>query len=122
MIMKTPIHFNNKGNEIIILCSFGVGSCFFLNNHHCCMCCRRQCSLHHICASQVSNDKVHQNIETISSNKNIHSLLGVAKEKVGNLLLNMCFVLHNNNCNSIPKCVMGCCTFTLIGALKKMGN
>jgi hypothetical protein len=47
------------------------------------MCCHRQCSLHHIGASQVSNDKVDQSTETISGNKNIHSLLGVAREKGG---------------------------------------
>jgi hypothetical protein len=32
-------------------------------------------------------------METISGNKNIHSLSGVVKEKVGDLPLNMCFIL-----------------------------
>jgi len=38
MRMKTPIHFDNNGNEVIIWCSFGVGLCFFLNNdYHACV-------------------------------------------------------------------------------------
>jgi hypothetical protein len=28
MKMKTPIHFNSKGNEIITWCSFGIGQVF----------------------------------------------------------------------------------------------
>jgi hypothetical protein len=58
-----------------------------LSNHCHCMFCCRWCSLHNICASRVSNDKVHQSVKVISSNKNIHSSLNVAREKVGNLLL-----------------------------------
>ncbi len=72
--------------------------------------------------SQVSNDKVHQSMKTLSNNKNIHLLLSVAKEEVGNLLLNMYFVIQNNNCNNISKCVMGCCMFIITKALKQMGN
>jgi len=120
--MKTPIRLNSKGNEFIAWCSFNVGLCFFLSNHRCCMCCRHQCSLHHIGASQVNNDKVDQSTETISGNKNIHLLLGVAREKVGNLLLNMCFSFLNNSFNNIPKFVMKCCTLTPIRALKQMGD
>jgi hypothetical protein len=38
--------------------------------------------------SQVSNDDVHQGLETISGDKDIHSLSSVARKKVGDLLLN----------------------------------
>jgi len=58
--IKTPIHLNNKGNEVIAWCLFGVGSCLFLNRNCHCMCCHHQCLLHHICANQVINDNVHQ--------------------------------------------------------------
>jgi hypothetical protein len=71
------------------------------------MCCHCQCSLHHIYVSQINNDNVHQRIESISSNKNIHSLSDVARGKVENLLLNMCYVFQNNSCNNIPKYVVG---------------
>ncbi len=40
--------------------------------------------------SWVSNDDVHQGSETFSDDKDIHSSLGVVKEKVRDLLLNMC--------------------------------
>jgi hypothetical protein len=63
--------------------------------------------------SRVSNDNVHQSLEVVFGDKEIHSLLGVAKEKVGNLPLNMCSTLQNNSCNNIPKCVMGYCIFIL---------
>jgi len=48
--------------------------------------------------------------------------MNVVKEKVGNLLLNMCFALQKNSCNSIPKCVMGCYMLTSTWALKQMGT
>jgi hypothetical protein len=121
MRMKTPIHFNSKGNEVITWCSFGIGSCLFLNNHHHYMCCCRQCSLHHICASQVNNDNVHQSTEAVSSNKNIHSSSSVTREKVGDLPLNMCSVLESNSYNNISKCVVGYYTLIPTGALKQMG-
>jgi S-methylmethionine-dependent homocysteine/selenocysteine methylase len=59
------------------------------------MCCHYQCSLHHIYANQVNNDDVHQGSE------NIHSLSSVAREKVGNLLLNMCSILQSNSYDNI---------------------
>jgi hypothetical protein len=59
--------------------------------------------------SRVSNDNVHQSLEVVFGDKDIHLLLGVAKEKVGDLPLNMCSTLQNNSCNNIPKCVMGYC-------------
>ncbi len=65
------------------------------------------------------NDKVHQSMAVIFGNKNIHSSLNVAREKVKDLLLNMCFALQNNSCNNIVKCVVGCCTFIPIGASKQ---
>jgi hypothetical protein len=61
-------------------------------------------------------------MEVVSSNKNIHSLSDVVREKVGDLLLNMCSILQNNKCNSIPKCVVSCYTFILTGASKQMNT
>jgi hypothetical protein len=84
------------------------------------MCCR-QCSLHHIYANQVNNDNVHQSMEVVSSNKNIHLSTSVATKKVGDLPLNMCSTLQSNSCNSISKCVVGYYTLTFIKALKQMG-
>ncbi len=120
--MKTPIHLNSKGNEVIAWCSFDVRSCFLLSSHCCYMCCRHQCLLHHICVSQVNNDEVYQNTKINSSNKNIHSLSSVSKEKVGDLPLNMCSTFQNNSCNNISKCIMGYCTLTPIATLKQMGT
>jgi hypothetical protein len=77
--------------------------------------------MHHICESGVNNDNIHQSVQAIFSDKNIHSLLNVAKEKVGNLLLNMCSILQSNNFDSVFKCNVGCYTFTPIGASKQMG-
>jgi hypothetical protein len=111
--MKTFICLNSKGNEIITWGLFNVWLCFFLNNHHCYMCYRCQCSLHHICVSQVSNDDVHQSSKVVFDDKNIHLLSSVVREKVENLPPNMCSTFQNNNCNNILKCIMGCFTFTL---------
>jgi hypothetical protein len=121
MIMKTPICFNSKGNEVIAQCSFNVGSCLFLNNHHRYMCYRHQCLLYRIYENRINNDNVHQNTKAISGSKNIHSLLGMVKEKVGNLPLNMCSLLQSNNCNNIPKCLVRCCTLIPTRPLKQMG-
>jgi hypothetical protein len=60
-------------------------------------------------------------MEAVFNNKNIHSLSGVAKEKGGNLPLNMCSAFQNNSCNNIPKCVVGYYTFIPIKALKQIG-
>ncbi len=120
--MKITICLNGKGNEIIIWCSFSIGFCLFLNNHRCYMCCHRRCSLHHICVSRINNDNVHQSSKTIYGDKNIHSSSNVAKEMVGDLLLNMCSTFQSNNCNSVTKCFMGCCMFILAWALKQMGT
>ncbi len=54
----------------------------------------------------------------ISHDKDIHLSLGVARENVGNLLMNMCSTLQNNSYNSIPKLIVGCCTFIPAKALK----
>jgi hypothetical protein len=120
--MKTPIHLNGKGNEIITCYSLSVGSCIFLNNHHHCMCYCCQCSLHHICANQVTNDNIHQGSEVVSGEKDIHSLLGVAREKVGYFLLNMCSTFQSNNYDNILNYIMGYCTFTFIRAPMQMGT
>jgi hypothetical protein len=85
------------------------------------MCYRCQCSLHHIYASWDSNDDIQQS-SNFFSNDDICSLLGVAREKVGNLPLNMCSTFQNNSHDNISKCIMGYCTFTSIGALKQMGT
>jgi hypothetical protein len=66
-----------------------------MNSHHRCMCCHYQCSLHHIYAHRVNNDDVHQGSE------DIHSSSSVAREKVGDLPLNMCSILQNNSCDNI---------------------
>jgi hypothetical protein len=87
--MKTFIRLNSKGNEIIIWCLSNIWSCLLLNNHHCCMCCCCWCPLHHICVSWINNHDVHQGPKVVSSDKYIHSSLGVMREKVRNLLLNM---------------------------------
>jgi hypothetical protein len=63
------------------LCTLNICLCFFLSNHHCCTCCRRQCSLYHIYRNQVNNDDIHQGLESISDDKDIHLSLGVAKER-----------------------------------------
>jgi hypothetical protein len=118
--MKTPIHLNSNVNEVITRCSFSVGLCLLLSSHCHYMCYHCLCLLHHICVNWVGNDKVHQSIEAILGNKNIHSSLGVVREKVGDLFLNMCFALQSNSYNNTPKCVKGCYTFTPIGALKQM--
>jgi hypothetical protein len=76
---------------------------FLLEQLHQCMCCHhRRCSLHHICASHVSNDNVHQGPETISTDKDIHLSLNVVRELVGDHPLNMCSTLQNNSYN-IPR-------------------
>jgi hypothetical protein len=72
---------------------FGVGLCLFLSNHRCYMCGCCQCSLHHIYVSQVNNENVHQSTKIVSNNKNIHLSSSVAREKVGDLPLNMCSTL-----------------------------
>jgi hypothetical protein len=45
----------------------------------------------------------------------------VAREKLGDLHLNMCYTVQNNNYNNISKYIMGCCMLTLARALKQMG-
>jgi hypothetical protein len=118
--MKTLVHLNSKGNEIIVCCSLSIWSYFLLSNYHCCMCCCRQCSLHYICASWVSNEDIHQGPKTIFDVKDIH-LLGVTRKKVKNVSVNMCFTFQNNRCNNISKCNMGCCyMFIPIGTKKQM--
>jgi hypothetical protein len=113
MRTKTPIRFNNKKNEIIVWCSFNIWSCFFLNIHHRFMWCHRWCPLHHIYLNYVNNDNIHECLEIVFDDKDIHSLLGVTRENVGDLSLNMCFTLQSNNSNNISKCVVGCYMLTL---------
>jgi len=105
--MKTPICLNSKGNEVIAWCSFNIWPCILLSNHHHCMCCCCQCSLHHICTSQINNDEIHQHAQVIFGDKDIHLLLNVAREKVGDLPLDMCSTLQNNSYDNISKCIMG---------------
>jgi hypothetical protein len=64
----------------------------------------------YLCKSD-NNDNIHQSSKIIFGDKDIHSLLGLVKEKVGDFLLNMCSIFQNNNCNNIPKCVVGCYMF-----------
>ncbi len=67
--------------------------------------------LHHICANWVNNDDVHQGLKVISTDKNIHSSSGMAKEKVGDILLNMYSTLQINSHDSYLKCIVGWFTF-----------
>ncbi len=69
----------------------------------------------------VNNDNVYQSSEAISNDKDIHSLSGVVKEKVGYLFLNMCSILQSNSCDNISKCVVNYYTLTLEKTLKQMG-
>jgi hypothetical protein len=86
------------------------------------MCCCHQCSLHHICASQINNDNVHQGPKVVSNDKDIHLMLGVMKEEVGDLPLNMCSTFQGNSYDSISKYIMGYYTFTPTKALRQMGT
>jgi hypothetical protein len=86
------------------------------------MCRHHQSSLDHIYENWINNDNVHQNTEVVFNNKNIHSSLDVAKEQVGDLPSNMCSILQSNSYNNILKCIVGCCTFTLVGTPKQMGT
>jgi len=120
--MKTPIRFNNKGNEINAWCLFNVWSCFFMNSHHHYMCCCRRCSLHRICANRINNDDVHHNPKVVLGDKDVHLTLGVMREKVGDLPLNMCFTFQGNSYNSILKCIVGWCMITPTRTPKQMGT
>jgi hypothetical protein len=51
---------------------------------------------------------IHQGLEVISNDKDIHSLSSLAKEKVRDLFLNMCSTFQNNSCNNISKRVVIC--------------
>jgi hypothetical protein len=109
--MKTHIHPNSKGNEVIAWCLFSVWSCLLLSSHCHCTCYCHQCLLHHICVNRVNNDDIHQGPKAISSDKNIHLLSSVAREKVWDILLNMSSTLQINGYDNILKCIMGWCTF-----------
>jgi hypothetical protein len=63
--------------------------------------------MHHICAIRINNDNVYQSTEVVANNKNIHLSSNVVKEKVGDLLLNMCSAFQSNNYDNILKCVHG---------------
>jgi hypothetical protein len=86
------------------------------------MCCHRQCSLHYICVNHVNNDDIHQGLEINHGDKDIHLLSNVAREKVGDLPLNMCSILQSNSYDNIPKCIVGYYTFIPTGAPKQMGT
>jgi hypothetical protein len=72
--------------------------------------------------SRVSSDDVHQGLEAIYANNDILLSLNVAREKVGDLLLNMCSTFQNNSYNNITKCIVGYYTFIPTWALKQMGT
>jgi len=77
--------------------------------------------LHHICANWINNNDIHQGLEAISGDKNIHLSSGVMREKVEELILNMCYTLQNNSCDNIAKCIKGYYMVTPTWALKQMG-
>jgi hypothetical protein len=62
---------------------------------------------HNIYVSQDNNDDIHQGPKAVFRDKDIHSLLDVAREKVGELLLNMCATFQNNSYNNILKYIVG---------------
>jgi hypothetical protein len=70
----------------------------------------------------VNNDNVHQSLKIVFSDKDIHSSLGVVKEKVEDLPLNMCSTFQNNSCKNISKCIVGCYMFIPSWASKQMGT
>jgi hypothetical protein len=72
--------------------------------------------------NHVNNDNIHQGPEIVFGDKDIHSSVGVAREKVGDLLLNMCSTLQTNSYDNIPKCIMGYYTFIHVRAPKQMGT
>jgi hypothetical protein len=72
--------------------------------------------------NRINNDDIHQGAEIIFGDKGIHSLLNVAKEKVGDLPLDMCSTLQNNSYDNIPKCIVGYYTLTPTRAPKQMGT
>jgi hypothetical protein len=85
-----------RGMKSSPLWLLNVWLCILLNNHHCCMCYHHWCSLHHNCASWISNDDIHQGLEIVSGDKDVHSSLYVARSKVRDLLSNMCSILQSN--------------------------
>jgi len=119
--MKTPICFNTKGNEVITWCLLSIWSCLLLSNHHCCMCCCHWCSLQNIYASWVSYDDIHQGSKVIFSDKDIHSSLGVAREKVGDFHW-ICVPFSKTIVATVSRNVSWVvCMFTLLKAPKQMG-
>ncbi len=56
--------------------------------------------------NQVNNDDIHQSPKVISGDKNIHLLSGVAREKVGDIPMNMSSTLQINSYGSILKCIV----------------
>jgi hypothetical protein len=70
----------------------------------------------------ITNDDIHQSSKVISKDKDIHLLSGVAREKVGDLLLNMCSIPPSNSYESIVKCIMGYYMFIPAKAPKQMGT
>jgi hypothetical protein len=87
-----------------------------------CMCYYHWCSLHHIYVSWISNNDIHQGSRVISGDKDIHSSLVVAREKMKDLYLNMCSILQNNSWNNILKHVVGYYMINPARASKQMGT
>jgi hypothetical protein len=71
--------------------------------------------------NHVNNDDIHQGLKVVSNDKDIHLSLGVAREKVGDLPLNMCSILQINSYDNIPNCIVGYCMFIPVWAPKQMG-
>jgi hypothetical protein len=86
------------------------------------MCYHRESLLHHVCVNHVNNDNIHQGLEANSNDMDIHLLLSVAREKVGDLPLNICSIIQSNNYDNIPKCIVGYYTFILARPPKQMGT
>jgi hypothetical protein len=85
------------------------------------MCYHHQCLLHHIYMNPVNNDDIHQGLKVVFNDKDIHLSLGVTREKVRDLPLNMCSILQINSYDNIPNCIMGYCMFIPVRAPKQMG-
>jgi hypothetical protein len=76
----------------------------------------------YIYANSVNNNDVHRGLEVVSNGKDIHSLLDVTKEKVGDLPLNMCSILQSNNYDNVLKYIVGYYMLTPTKAPKQMGT
>jgi hypothetical protein len=116
--MKTPICFNGKGNEVIAYCS--LINCVFswaTIITTCDVIVDVRCTIFVGVKSTMTIGS-----KAVFGDKDIHSSASVAKEKVGDLLVNMCSTLQSNSYDSTPKRIVGYFMFIPTKAPKKMGT